>query len=69
MVGSGVLAYYAGVEMLEKAKQHQRDLFESERSFRLLVDAVTDYALYMLDPNGVVTTAKPTAPMASRSAH
>jgi PAS domain S-box-containing protein len=42
--------------MLEKAKQHQRDLFESERSFRLLVDAVTDYALYMLDPNGVITS-------------
>jgi PAS domain S-box-containing protein len=34
----------------------QRDLFESERSFRLLVEAVTDYALYMLDPKGHVTS-------------
>src|ERR1700749_5009156 len=34
----------------------QRDLFESERSFRLLVEGVADYALYMLDPTGVVTS-------------
>ena len=31
-----------------------RRLQESERSFELLVDSVTDYALYMLDPNGRV---------------
>jgi PAS domain S-box-containing protein len=30
-------------------------LKESERHFRLLVSGVTDYALFMLDPNGVVT--------------
>src|SRR6266704_3919105 len=30
-------------------------LKESERHFRLLVRGVTDYALYMLDPNGIVT--------------
>ena len=29
---------------------------ESERQFRLLVDGVTDYALFMLDPNGIVTS-------------
>ena len=29
---------------------------ESERQFRLLVEGVTDYALFMLDPNGVVTS-------------
>lgn len=28
---------------------------ESERHFRLLVNGVIDYAIYMLDPNGVVT--------------
>jgi PAS domain S-box-containing protein len=38
-----------------RAKQAQ-DLFESERSFRLLVEGVTDYALYMLDPEGFVTS-------------
>jgi PAS domain S-box-containing protein len=42
--------------MFTKDQQQQRDLFESERSFRLLVEAVADYALYMLDPNGVVTS-------------
>jgi PAS domain S-box-containing protein len=30
-------------------------LKESERHFRLLVSGVTDYALYMLDPTGIVT--------------
>src|SRR6201746_1857391 len=30
-------------------------LKESERHFRLLINGVTDYALYMLDPNGTVT--------------
>lgn len=41
--------------MAQKERQ-QRDLFETERSFRLLVEGVTDYALYMLDPAGVVTS-------------
>ena len=30
-------------------------LTQSERQFRLLVSSVVDYALYMLDPNGIVT--------------
>src|SRR3989440_4420887 len=42
--------------MFKKDQQPQRDLFESERNFRLLVEGVTDYALYMLDPAGVVTS-------------
>src|SRR5437588_1274097 len=42
--------------MSGKNKQQQRDLFESERSFRLLVEGVADYALYMLDPTGIVTS-------------
>jgi PAS domain S-box-containing protein len=41
--------------MVEKFNQ-QRDLFESERSFRLLVEGVADYALYMLDPKGIITS-------------
>ena len=41
--------------MVKKSSQ-QRDLFESERSFRLLVEGVADYALYMLDPNGIITS-------------
>jgi PAS domain S-box-containing protein len=42
--------------MILKKQNQQRDLFESERSFRLLVEGVTDYALYMLDPSGVITS-------------
>ncbi|MBR0704869.1 PAS domain-containing sensor histidine kinase [Bradyrhizobium liaoningense] len=41
--------------MVKKFSQ-QRDLFESERSFRLLVEGVADYALYMLDPSGTITS-------------
>jgi PAS domain S-box-containing protein len=33
----------------------QQELLESESRFRLLVEGVTDYAIYMLDPSGVVT--------------
>jgi PAS domain S-box-containing protein len=33
----------------------QAALLESERRFRLLVEGVIDYAIYMLDPSGVVT--------------
>jgi PAS domain S-box-containing protein len=39
-----------------KNETQQRDLFESERSFRLLVEGVADYALYMLDPTGTITS-------------
>ncbi|EJN09683.1 PAS domain S-box [Bradyrhizobium sp. YR681] len=39
-----------------KSFSQQRDLFESERSFRLLVEGVADYALYMLDPKGIITS-------------
>jgi PAS domain S-box-containing protein len=42
--------------MFKKDQQQQRDLFESERNFRLLVEGVADYALYMLDPTGVITS-------------
>jgi PAS domain S-box-containing protein len=41
--------------MAQKDRQ-QRDLHESERSFRLLVEGVADYALYMLDPTGIITS-------------
>jgi PAS domain S-box-containing protein len=41
---------------MNQAGDQQRDLFESERSFRLLVEGVADYALYMLDPKGFVTS-------------
>ncbi|MBU6462749.1 MAG: PAS domain S-box protein [Bradyrhizobium sp.] len=41
---------------MDEATNQQRGLFESERSFRLLVEAVAEYALFMLDPSGRVTS-------------
>jgi PAS domain S-box-containing protein len=40
---------------ITEQKKQQNALIDSESKFRLLVGGVTDYALYMLDPNGVVT--------------
>ena len=40
---------------MSKSESPQRGLFESERRFRLLVEGVIDYAIYLLDPNGIVT--------------
>jgi PAS domain S-box-containing protein len=34
----------------------QDALLESERRFRTLVQGITDYAIYMLDPSGIVTS-------------
>jgi PAS domain S-box-containing protein len=39
----------------------QRALLESEQRFRLLVQSVKDYAIYMLDPQGHVTNWNPGA--------
>jgi PAS domain S-box-containing protein len=39
----------------------QRALMESEQRFRLLVQGVKDYAIYMLDPEGYVTNWNPGA--------
>jgi len=41
-------------DMTEKREAEQA-LLEAERRFRLLVQGVTDYAIYMLDPDGRVT--------------
>src|ERR1700710_2845347 len=36
------------------SKKLEQNLYESERNFRLLVEGITDYAIYMLDPEGHV---------------
>src|SRR6185295_791892 len=40
----------------QERKRAEKQLALSEQQFRLLVAGVTDYALYMLDPNGIVAT-------------
>ena len=47
-------------QRIEVRTQEIRDIFsrlyESERQFRNLVESVTDYAIFMLDQNGLITT-------------
>src|SRR5829696_3774244 len=45
---------------MEETEGHQASVPDEGR-FRLLVEAVTDYAIYMLDPTGIVTSWNPGA--------
>src|SRR5262249_44073384 len=55
MTADGGLIYVSGRHVTAE-KQTAEALRESDRQFRSLVAGVTDYALYMLDPNGVVSS-------------
>ncbi|MBV9970141.1 MAG: PAS domain S-box protein [Xanthobacteraceae bacterium] len=55
--GDGVLQGFAKITRdITERRAAVEALRESERQFRLLVAGVTDYALFMLDPNGIVTS-------------
>ena len=47
-------------DVTERQRAHQ-SLVESEASYRRLVEGVTDYAIFQLDPAGLVTTWNPGA--------
>jgi PAS domain S-box-containing protein len=41
---------------LTQRRGHEEDLRRSEERFRLLIEGVAEYAIFMLDPNGLVVT-------------
>jgi PAS domain S-box-containing protein len=53
----GTLLGFAKVTRdLTERRRHEEDLRRSEERFRLMVDAVQDYAIFMLDPEGHVAS-------------
>jgi PAS domain S-box-containing protein len=54
--GGELLGFGKVTRDLTRRRAHEEDLKQSEERFRLLVERVTEYAIFMLDVNGYVTT-------------
>ncbi len=52
----GLLGYSKVTRDLTERREHESRLGESERSLRLLVEGVQDYAIFMLDPAGIISS-------------
>ncbi|HUP46829.1 MAG TPA: PAS domain S-box protein [Thermoanaerobaculia bacterium] len=52
----GLLGFAKITRDITERRETAEQLRQSEESFRLLVQSVEDYAIFMLDPNGFVTT-------------
>lgn len=44
------------VTAITVARQREAELFESENRFRLMVESIEDYAMFMVDTNGLITS-------------
>lgn len=53
---SELLGFAKVTRDLTRRRAHDEELRRSEERFRLLVDGVSEYAIFMLDPNGRVAT-------------
>ena len=53
--GGELLGYAKVTRDLTERKKAEEQLRREEQGFRILVEGVSDYAIYMLDPNGIVT--------------
>jgi PAS domain S-box-containing protein len=51
-----LIGYGKIVRDLTHRRDHEESLKSSEERFRLLVEGVVDYAIFMLDPNGLIVT-------------
>jgi PAS domain S-box-containing protein len=51
----GLIGFAKVTRDMTERRQAQQALIDSERSFRLLVAGVSDYSIFMLDPDGIVS--------------
>src|SRR5205823_12686558 len=50
-----ILGFAVTIGDLATQRQNETELADGEQKFRMLVQGVTDYAIYMIDPRGYIT--------------